>query len=121
MYPSDPENPDDSAPLRHRTTPTDRANPESQLSPSAQDQDDRRLKIQRLKRWLGRVAFTFSILLALFFIALAISAVSLRRDMRANLLTNQGLLDGNVSVSGLSAPVTITRDAQSVPSIHAAN
>jgi penicillin G amidase len=112
MYPSSPENPDDSAPLRHRTTPTDRANPESQLSPSAQG---------RLKRWLGRVAFTFSILLVLFFIALTIIAVTLRRDMRANLLTNQGLLDGNVPVSGLSAPVTITRDAQSVPSIHAAN
>ena len=113
MYPSDPENPDNSAPLRHRTSP--------QLSPSAQDDDDRRLKTQRLKRWLARVAFTFSILLALFFIALAIIAVSLRRDMRANLLTNQGLLDGTVPVAGLTAPVTITRDAQSVPSIHAAN
>jgi penicillin G amidase len=124
MYPSDPENPDDSAPLRHRNTPTDRANRESQLSPSAQDSaqnGDRRLKTQRLKRWLGRVAFTFSILLVLLFLTLAIIAVSLRRDMRANLLTNQGLLDGNVPVSGLSAPVTITRDAQSVPSIHAAN
>jgi penicillin amidase len=119
MYPSDPENPDDSAPLRHRYAPTDH---KSQLSPSAQDQDDdRRLKAQRLKRWLGRVAFTFSILLILLFAALAIIAVSLRRDMRANLLPNQGLLDGSVPVSGLSAPVTITRDAQSVPSIHAAN
>ena len=79
------------------------------------------MKIQRLKRWLGRVAVTFSILLALFFLALAIIAVSLRRDMRANLLANQGLLDGSVPVAGLTAPVTITRDAQSVPSIHAAN
>jgi len=119
-----PENPDDSAPLRHRTTPTYRPDPESQLLPSAKDQDsdeNRRLKTQRLKRWLGRVAFTFSILLILLFVTLAIIAVSLRRDMRANLLTNQGLLDGNVPVSGLTAPVTITRDAQSVPSIHAAN
>jgi len=119
-----PENPEDSAPLRHRTTATDRANPDSQLSPSAQDQDaeeDRRLKTQRLKRWLGRVAFTFSILLVLFFTTLAIIAVALRRDMRANLLANQGLLDGSVPVSGLSAPVTVTRDAQNVPSIHAAN
>jgi len=119
-----PENPDDSAPLRHRTTPTDRANPESQLSSSAQDQDAddaRSLRTQRLKRWLGRVAFTFSILLVLLFITLAIIAVALRRDMRANLLDNQHLLDGSVPVSGLSAPVTVTRDAQNVPSIHAAN
>jgi penicillin G amidase len=114
MYPSDPEDPDDSAPLRHRTS--------SDLSPSAQDLDDARsIRTMRLRRWLGRVAFTFSILLVLLFIALAFIAVSLRRDMRANLLTNQGLLDGNVPVAGLSAPVTITRDAQSVPSIHAAN
>jgi len=119
MYPSDPENPEDSATLRHRTSATD---PESRLSPSALDSDEeRRLKVRRLKRWLGRVAFTFSILLVLFFIALAIIAVSLRRDMRANLLPNQGLLDGNVPVAGLSAPVIITRNAQSVPSIHAAN
>src|SRR6202522_303611 len=94
-----PENPDDSAPLRHRTTPTDRANPESQLSSSAQDQDAddaRSLRTQRLKRWLGRVAFTFSILLVLLFITLAIIAVALRRDMRANLLDNQHLLHGSV-------------------------
>ena len=116
MYPSDPDNPDDSAPLLHRSTP------DSQRSPSAQDLDDARsIRTLRLRRWLGRVAFTFSLLLVLLFIALAIIATSLRRDMRANLLANQGLLDGNVSVAGLSAPVTITRDAQSVPTIHAAN
>jgi penicillin amidase len=116
-----PDNPDDSAPLRHRNTAIDRANPESELSPSAQDAEDARaLRTLRLKRWLARVAFTFSILLVLLFLALAIIATSLRRDMRANLLANQGLLDGTVSVSGLAAPVTITRDAQSVPSIHAA-
>ncbi|WP_158786133.1 penicillin acylase family protein [Granulicella sp. L46] len=119
MYPSDSDNPDDSAPLRHRTS--SHLSPSAQ-DPSAQDLDDARsLRTTRLRRWLGRVAFTFSILLVLLFVALAIIAVSLRRDMRANLLTNQGLLDGNVPVSGLSAPVTITRDAQSVPSIHAAN
>jgi len=123
MYPTDPGNPDDSAPLRHRFTPT---NPESQRPPSAQDHEEdaeeaRSLRALRLRRWLARVAFTFSILLVLLFIALAIIATSLRRDMRANLLANQGLLDGTASVSGLSAPVTITRDAQNVPSIHATN
>jgi penicillin amidase len=41
--------------------------------------------------------------------------------MRASLLQNEGLLDGNISIPGLSSPVTITRDAQGVPSIHASN
>jgi penicillin amidase len=111
-----PENPEDPTPLRHRSTPT-----ESQLSPSAQDPVARGLKPPISKRTLRRVLFTFSGLLVLVLIALAITAVTLRRDLRANLLANQGLLDGSVPVAGLSAPVTVTRDAQNVPSIHAAN
>jgi penicillin G amidase len=111
-YPTDP-NPDDTTPLRHRYAPT---GPESQLSPSAQD-----LKPPISIRTLRRILFTFATLLILLAITLAITAVVLRRDMRANLLVNEGLLDGSVPISGLTAPVTITRDAQSVPSIHAAN
>jgi penicillin amidase len=116
-----PENPDDPTTLRHRYAPTD---PESQSLPSAEDpapQDvTRGLKPPISQRTLRRVLFTFSALLVLLLLALAITAITLRRDMRANLLTNQGLLDGNVPVAGLSAPVTVTRDAQNVPSIHAA-
>jgi penicillin amidase len=108
-----PENPDEPATLQHRHAPSD---PESQTSPSA-----RGLKAPISKRTLRRVVFTFSILLVLVFIALAITAVTLRRDLRANLLTNEGLLDGSVPVASLSAPVTVTRDAQNVPSIRAAN
>jgi penicillin amidase len=116
-----PENPDDPTTLRHRYAPTD---PESQPLPSAEDpapQDvTRGLKPPISQRTLRRVLFTFSALLVLLFLALAITAITLRRDMRSNLLANQGLLDGNVPVAGLSAPVTMTRDAQNVPSIHAA-
>jgi penicillin amidase len=111
-YPTDPQ-PDDTTPLRHRYAPT---GPEAPLSPSAQD-----LKPPISIRTLRRILFTFAALLTLLVIALAITAVVLRRDMRANLLANEGLLDGSVPISGLTAPVTITRDAQSVPSIHAAN
>ncbi len=105
-----PENPDDPSTLRHRSAPTNTESPRSTAA-----------KSRITKRTLLRVFFTFCGLLVLVLIALAITAVALRRDMRANLLTNQGLLDGNVPVAGLSAPVTITRDAQNVPSIHAAN
>src|ERR1700728_1738639 len=110
MYPSTPENPDDATPLRHRHPSTD---PDSQLSPSAQDPSaqDQGLKPPISIRTLRRILFTFSVLLALLVLTLAITAFVLRRDLRANLLANQGLLDGSVPVSGLSAPVTITRDA----------
>jgi penicillin G amidase len=113
---SDP-NPDDPTSLRHRYVPTD---PESQLSPSAQD-SEQDLQPPISKRSLRRILVTFGALLVLLAITLAITAVMLRHDMHANLLTNEGLLDGSVHLSGLTAPVTITRDAQNVPSIHAAN
>src|ERR1700679_610416 len=97
-YPTDPQ-PDDTTPLRHRYAPT---GPEAPLSPSAQD-----LKPPISIRTLRRILFTFAALLTLLVIALAITAVVLRRDMHANLLANEGLLDGSVPISGLTAPVTI--------------
>jgi penicillin amidase len=115
-----PENPDDLTPLRHRSTPTDH---ESQLPPSAQNsaQDDPKLKPPISARSLRRILATFSVLVVLALLTLTIIAIALRRDLHANLLANQGLLDGTIPVAGLSAPVTVTRDAQNVPSIHAAN
>src|ERR1700761_4494208 len=113
MYPSTPENPDDST-LRHRTVST---NPDSQLPPSAQGSAKPPISLRSLRR----VLFAFAALALLLAITLVVTATVLRRDLRANLLANQGLLDGSVPVAGLSAPVTITRDAQNVPSIHAAN
>jgi len=124
MYPEDS---DDRAPLHHRyaSTSPDRFDPESNVPASPQSpagqETARGLKAPISKRTLHRIVFTFSVLLALLAVTLIFTAVALRRDMRANLLTHQGLLDGNVAVSGLSSPVTVTRDAQNVPSIHAAN
>ena len=99
---------DISATLRHTTRGSGKPSPSTQNSSLS-------------RPWLRRILLAVAALAILLAIALAITAVVLRYDMRANLLTNQGLLDGRVAIDGLTAPVTITRDAQSVPSIHAAN
>jgi penicillin G amidase len=107
---SDPQSGDTdiSATLRHTTRGSDEPSPSAQnFSPS--------------RPWVRRTLLTVAALAVLLAVALAITAVMLRHDMRANLLTNEGLLDGRVAISGITAPVTITRNAQSVPSIHAAN
>jgi penicillin amidase len=70
--------------------------------------------------WLRRTLLTLGALVVLAAIALGITAIALRHDLRANLLANENLLDGSTAIAGLTAPVTITRDAQNVPSIHAA-
>jgi penicillin amidase len=67
--------------------------------------------------WIKRVLIATEILVLLLIIAVITSAISLRHAMHAAIPQ----LDGNISIAGLSAPVTITRDAQGVPSIHAAN
>jgi penicillin amidase len=57
-------------------------------------------------------------LLALIVLAVAgffVARYELRKQMRANLPQ----VDGTISVLGLSAPVTVQRDAQGVPHIHA--
>lgn len=71
--------------------------------------------------WLRRIIFTVGALAVVLVIAVVITCAVLRHDLRANLLANEGLLDGRVAVAGLSAPVTVTRDQQNVPSIHASN
>ena len=71
--------------------------------------------------WLRRMVFTVGALAVFLAIALVITCAVLRRDLRANLLANERLLDGRVAIAGLSAPVTVTRDQQNVPSIHASN
>ncbi len=56
-------------------------------------------------------------LLLLIAVLLLAVTISLRHALHANLPQ----LDGDIHVSGLAAPVTVTRDAHSVPSITAAN
>ena len=58
---------------------------------------------------------------ALTLILIVISAVVMVLDLRHALRASLPQLDGEVPVAGLHAPVTVTRNAQGVPSIAAAN
>jgi acyl-homoserine lactone acylase PvdQ len=81
---------------------------ESQTKNPPHPRRSRRLKL------LFRAA---GLLLLFLVVCILVFAFSLRRSMRAALPQ----LDGSITVAGLSAPVTITRDPQGVPSITAAN
>ncbi len=63
------------------------------------------------------VARTVLALLAVVLVVVFTAAIWLRHSMRAALPQ----IDGKLQVSGLSAPVTVTRDDHGVPSIQAAN
>jgi penicillin amidase len=67
-------------------------------------------------RALRAFACTLLTLVALAALACILAAIALRHSMRASLPQ----LDGTIHVAGLAAPVTVTRDPQGVPSIHAA-
>jgi penicillin amidase len=67
--------------------------------------------------WIRRALVAIGALSLIIACVLLLSAIALRHAMHASLPQ----LDGTLPVAGLSAPVTVTRDAQGVPSIHAAN
>jgi penicillin amidase len=71
----------------------------------------------RHRRSARRLIIAFELLLVLAVAAILIAALSLRQAMQTSLPQ----LDGSLAIAGLSAPVTVTRDLQGVPSIHAAN
>jgi penicillin G amidase len=110
FLPKDP----DARPTKLSPSPQDSAqDPElvhrhtDKLSPSTRDRG----------RIFKRLAITASILVLLLIITTVTTAIILRLALHASLPQ----LDGNLPVAGLSAPVTITRDGQGVPSIHASN
>ena len=69
------------------------------------------------RRALRRILITLAVLTALSLVLLLAAALWLRHAMRAALPQ----LEGSIAVAGLSAPVTVTRDPQGIPSITAAN
>jgi len=71
----------------------------------------------RKRRWLRGLAWAVLCLLVLILLASAVSLLWLRYETRAAL----PVLDGDVHLAGLSAPVTVRRDAHGVPHIEAAN
>ena len=68
----------------------------------------------RVGRWLGIAAFTLCVLAIAALIA---GRLWLRHTMESALPQ----IDGSLAVSGLSAPVTVVRDARGTPTIHAAS
>jgi penicillin amidase len=68
-------------------------------------------------RWLRRIALTLSVLLAVLLVILIGMVLWLRSTEKAAL----PVLDGDLHLAGLSAPVTVRRDAHGVPHIEAAN
>jgi len=69
------------------------------------------------KSRLRRIALWTGVLLALLLVAAGVGALWLRAAARAAL----PVLDGDVHLSGLSAPVTVRRDGHGVPHIEAAS
>src|SRR5580692_638765 len=67
-------------------------------------------------RWLRRIAWAFGILLILV-LAIVIGVVLWLRSTEKAALP---VLDGDLHLAGLSAPVTVSRDAHGVPHIEAA-
>ena len=69
----------------------------------------------RKPRWLRALAWTAACLVVLMVLAVAFGLLWLRSKTRAAL----PVLDGDVQVAGLSAPVIVRRDAHGVPHIEA--
>jgi penicillin amidase len=69
------------------------------------------------RRWPKRLLIVGSFLVLLVLVAILTTSIVLRRAMHSSLPQ----LDGDIHVAGLTAPVTVTRDPQGVPTIRAAN
>ncbi|MGA9670074.1 MAG: penicillin acylase family protein [Terracidiphilus sp.] len=72
---------------------------------------------RRKRRWPRFLLWSAAILLAVLLIAAGIGVLLLRSAEKAAL----PVLDGDLHLAGLSAPVTVRRDAHGVPHIEAAN
>jgi penicillin G amidase len=91
------------------------ANPNA-LDSSTQSTSEGESRLRK-RRWLRGLAWTALCLVVLLTVAVTAGLVWLHSVARAAL----PVLDGDVHVAGLSAPVTVRRDAHGVPHIEAAN
>ena len=69
------------------------------------------------RAFLRRISIALGVLVAIAFVGLLVLGAWLRHSMHAALPQ----IDGTLHVAGLSQPVTVTRNAQGVPSIQAGN
>src|SRR6185437_15626715 len=98
------------------------ASPEPALltrrSPDENSRDSNKSNLAARRR---RIFFrTIAILLPVFFLLAAATFIAGRYWTRHALRDSLPQIDGTLSIAGLSAPVTIQRDAHGVPHIHAA-
>jgi penicillin G amidase len=69
------------------------------------------------RRWSRRISWAVLLLFGGFFLSLAAGALWVRSQIQSSMPQ----LDGEVELAGLSAPVTVERDALGVPTIQAGN
>ncbi len=103
-------------------TPPTPSSPEAERSPSSQDFTHRRSSEslyddEPRRRWVKRLAIGAAAVAVVVAVVTLSLAIALRHAMRASLPE----LDGTASVPGLSSAVTVTRDAQGVPTLRASN
>ena len=84
------------------------------MMPRVETSAARRRKLPVVARYVGGLLFT---LLIVALVAAVVGAVALKNAMRQQLPT----IDGELHLPGLSAPVTVRRDAHGIPHIQAAN
>jgi penicillin amidase len=72
---------------------------------------------ERKRRWMRGVLAGIAVLACVAVVGLLLLTITMRHAMRASLPQ----VDGSLVAEGLTAAVTVTRDAQGVPSIQAAN
>ncbi len=104
------------------TPPTPSSSSEAERSPSSQDFTHRRSSEslyddEPRRRWVKLLAIGAAAVAVVVVVLTLSSAIALRHAMRASLPE----LDGTESVAGLSSAVTVTRDAQGVPTLRASN
>jgi penicillin amidase len=91
--------------------------PNTESAPQTPASSGKSLTRSRSRRWLRRVLFTLGGLAALLLVAEGAGLLWLRSAEKAAL----PVLDGELHLAGLSAPVTVERDGHGVPHIAAAN
>jgi penicillin G amidase len=90
--------------------------PEASPAESSQTRASKHARRGRKRRWPRFLSLAFLTLLGLLVLAAGVAVLWLRSATRAALPQ----LDGDVHLSGLTAPVTVRRDAHGVPHIEAA-
>jgi penicillin G amidase len=103
-------------------TPNDQPSPEPLLFARRRDTPPGGTRSPRQRSSLGRrLLFILSIALPILLIAALVAFFAARRWAQQAMVDSLPQLDGSLHISGLSAPVTVQRDAHGVPHIRTAS